>query len=383
MIKRDIENTILEMAGYYPVVTITGPRQSGKTTLAKALFPEHSYFSLETGHVRDAALADPMAFLAQGSRGMILDEIQKAPALLEYVQSAVDENPACGRFVLTGSHQPELARAISESLAGRTGVAELLPLSVAEISSSGIDAGKRDGLLFRGGMPRIHSSRIPPVRFYADYFRTYVERDVRKLVNVSDLDRFERFVKLLAGRIGGIVNKQSLASDVGVSDKTVGNWIGVLRASYLVFELQPYGRDFGKRQVKSPKMYFTETGLAAYLLGIRSERDIASHPLVGNLFENFVVSEAVKSRLNRGLEPDISFYRNSSGTVEIDLIFEDRGRVFPVEIKSSSTFDTSMTRRFRPFSDLCPEAEKGLVVYSGETIPGIAANFADVAEWCV
>ena len=245
MIKRDISKLVGEMAGYYPVVTIMGPRQSGKTTLAKALFPGYVYFNLESSHVRDAALSDPRAFLASAPDGMILDEIQKAPQLLESVQVAVDEDKRNGRFIITGSHQPELAQAISESLAGRTGITELLPLSAKELKSAGVDATKRDKMLFAGTMPRIYGSRIPPTRFYADYFRTYIERDVRKLLNVVDIDRFELFVKLLAGRVGQLVNRQALASDVGVSDKTVANWLSVLRASYIIFPLKPYCRNFG------------------------------------------------------------------------------------------------------------------------------------------
>jgi len=382
MIKREISKIVLEMAGYYPVVTIMGPRQSGKTTLAKALFPQHAYFNLESSHVRDAALSDPRTFLASSPSGMILDEIQKAPSLLESVQSLVDEEKGFGRFVITGSHQPELAQAISESLAGRTGIAELLPLSTAELMSADVDASRRDKMLFTGSMPRIYDSRIPPTRFYADYFRTYIERDVRKLLNVVDLDRFELFVKLLAGRVGQLVNRQSLASDVGVSDKTVANWLSVLRASYIIFPLKPYYRNFGKRQTKSPKIYFFETGLVSYLLGIRSPEMVSTHPLMGNLFENFVVSEEVKYRFNKGEEADVYFYRNASGTLEIDLIVESEGKMHPLEVKSSSTFLESMTKNLKAFAALSPEATPGKVVYSGETMPS-AANFSDTSAWCV
>ncbi len=382
MIQREMSKIILEMAGYYPVVTIMGPRQSGKTTLAKALFPNLAYFNLESSHIRDAALADPRAFLNGSSSGMILDEIQKAPQLLESVQVAVDENRANGRFVITGSHQPELAQAISESLAGRTGIAELLPLSAKELKSAGVDAGKRDKMLYSGTMPRIYDSRIPATRFYADYFRTYIERDVRKILNVSDLDRFELFVKLLAGRVGQLVNRQALASDVGVSDKTIANWLSVLRASYIVFPLKPYYRNFGKRQTKSPKIYFFETGLVSYLLGIRSPESVSTHPLMGNLFENYVVAEEMKRRFNRGEEADVFFYRNASGTMEVDLIVEHDGKLHPLEIKASSTFSSSMIKNLKAFGELCPEAEPGRIVYSGETMP-VAANFSDTDAWCV
>lgn len=383
MIERTMAATIREMATYYPVVTLTGPRQSGKTTLAKALFPEKRYVNLETPHVRAAAAADPRAFIASVRDGAVFDEIQRAPFLLEYLQAEVDADDRPGRFLLTGSHQPELAQAVGESLAGRTGIAELMPLSVGEMASAGIPVADRDLLLANGCMPRLWTSRIPAPRFYADYFRTYVERDVRRLVNVSDLDRFERFVKLLAGRAGQLLNRQSLASDAGVSDKTVSSWISVLRASYIVFELRPWHRNLGRRQIKSPKIYFTETGLAAYLLGIRSARDVATHPLVGNLFENFVVAEALKHRLDRGADPGLHFYRDSAGTAEVDLVIEDGRRIRPLEIKSSSTYDPAMSRHLATFAKLCPEADPGLVVYSGETFPSAAAHYADTSAWCI
>ena len=354
MIEREISSIVKEMARYYPVVTVMGPRQSGKTTLVKALFPDYAYFNLESSHVRDAALADPRMFLASAPNGMILDEIQKAPQLFESVQAAVDEEKRNGRFVITGSHQPELAQAISESLAGRTGIAELLPLSSKELRSVGIDATQRDRMLFAGTMPRIYDSRIPPTRFYADYFRTYIERDVRKILNVADL----------------------------VSDKTIANWMSVLRASYIIFPLRPYYRNFGKRQTKSPKIYFFETGLVSYLLGIRMAESVATHPLMGSLFENFVVAEELKRRFNKGEEVDAYFYRNSSGTIEVDLIVENEGKVYPLEIKSSATFSDSMTKGLKGFAEICPEAEKGRVVYSGETM-SVAANFADTDAWCI
>ncbi len=383
MIDRTLSSAISEMAGYYPVVTLTGPRQSGKTTLAKKLFPGHVYVNLEAPDVRDAVLSDPRRFIASSRTGFVFDEVQKATSILEYVQASVDEDPAPGRFILTGSHQPALARAVSESLAGRTGIAELLPLSTQELAAAGEDVSDRNRMLFRGTMPRLFSSGIPPTRLYSDYFRTYLERDVRSLLAVSDLDRFERFVKLLAGRVGQLVNYQSLASDAGISDRTAANWLSVLRASYVVFPLHPYHRNFGKRQTKAPKIYFTETGLVSYLLGIRSPEDVASHPLLGNLFENFVVSEALKWRLHRGLEPDLSFYRNAAGTLEVDLLMESGSRLRPVEIKASSTFDRSMTRHLAAFSALCPEADPGLVVYSGPTMPGVTASFSEPEHWCL
>jgi len=380
-ITREIEALVKKIAGFYPVVTITGPRQSGKTTLIRHLFPEHAYFNLETSDTRDLIMADPRSFVSREHGPMILDEVQKLPQLLEYIQAEVDSNPSKGRFVLTGSHQPELEQAVCESLAGRTGVVELMPFSFAELRSAGVDVARRDEMLLNGFMPRRLIESIGATQFYADYFRTYVERDARKLLNISDLDRFELFVKLLAGRVGQQLNKQSLANDVGVSDRTIANWLSVLRASYIVFPVKPYYNNFGKRQTKSPKICFTETGLAAYLLGIRSVDHLVSHPLIGHLFENMVAAEALKYRLNRGMSSDLYFYRNSSGSLEVDLLLEDGARLLPREIKSSSTYSTSMSANLKSFCELVPAAERPLVVYSGTSVSGVASHYADTDNW--
>lgn len=380
-IEREIENHVLKLAGFYPIVTVTGPRQSGKTTLIRHLFPQHAYHNLETSDVRDLAMADPKAFVSAERGPMILDEIQKLPQLLEYVQVEVDQNPDKGRFILTGSHQPELAQAVSETLAGRTGMVELLPLSFVELKRAGVDVMRRDQMLLDGFMPRRLVDSIDAPQFYADYFRTYVERDARRLLNVSDLDRFELFVKLLAGHVGRQLNKQSLANDVGVSDKTIANWLSVLRASYIVFPVKPYHNNFGKRQTKAPKICFTETGLATYLLGIRTVDQLATHPLMGHLFENMVMVEALKHRLNRGLDSDLYFYRNASGSIEVDLLLEDGLRLLPREVKSSSTYVTSMSASLKAFCALAPQATNPLVVYSGASSPNVVAHYADTEIW--
>jgi len=381
-IEREIEDNVKKLAGFYPVVTVTGPRQSGKTTLIRHLFPNHAYYNMETSNVRDLAMADPSAFVSSARGPMILDEIQKLPQLLEYIQVEADRNPEKGRFILTGSHQPELEQAVSESLAGRTGVVELLPLTFSELKRAGVDVSQRDPMLLNGFMPRRLVDAIDASQFYADYFRTYVERDARRILNISDLDRFELFVKLLAGHVGRQLNKQSLANDVGVSDRTIANWLSVLRASYIVFPVRPYYNNFGKRQTKSPKICFTETGLATYLLGIRSVDQLMTHPLVGHLFENMVTVEALKHRLNRGLDSDLYFYRNASGSIEVDLLMEEGGRLLPREIKSSSTYSASMGAGLKAFGELAPQAAPGLVVYSGATSPGVAAHYADADLWC-
>lgn len=328
------------------------------------------------------ARADSRAFLRQGREDMILDEVQRFPAILTYVQEMADENGRKGQFVLTGSHQPELNAAVSESLVGRTGVCELLPLSLSELRTAGIPVDQRDRLLSAGFMPRHYVDGVDPTVLYRDYFHTYVQRDVRRLVNVKDLDTFIIFVRLLAGRVGQLLNKEALARDIGVSVPTVVSWLNVLEASYVIYRLRPYYRNFGKRQTKACKVYFTETGLASYLVGIREESQLYSHPLIGNLFENMVVMEALKSRLNRGLDPDLWFYRNASRSVEIDLMIEDGGRLYPREIKSSSTYSERMSAHFKDVMALADNIEKPLVVYSGCTQEGIAANFSDTAAWC-
>ena len=230
-------------------------------------------------------------------------------------------------------------------------------------------------------MPRHYDDGIDPVMLYRDYFHTYVQRDVRRLVNVQDLDTFIVFVRLLAGRVGQFLNKESLARDAGISVPTVTKWLNVLEASYVIYRLRPYYNNFGKRQTKAPKIYFTETGLAAYLIGIRESSQLFSHPLLGNLFENMVVMEALKCRLNKGEEPDMWFYRNATGTVEVDLLLEHGGCLFPYEIKASSTYSDKMSRHLAEFAEMVPDARKGLVVYSGKTYDGVAINFRDAGEW--
>jgi predicted AAA+ superfamily ATPase len=382
MIRRKIADYMSKVANSYPVVTIMGPRQSGKTTLAQAHFPRHVYRNLEAEDVLAAAKADARKFLMNGEANMVIDEIQRFPALLTYIQEIVDARRVKGQFVLTGSHQPELGAAVSESLAGRTGICTLMPLCIEEMEEAGVAVDDRDGLMWSGFMPRLYNDAIEPTMLYRDYFQTYVQRDVRRIVNIQDLDAFTVFMRLLAGRVGQLLNKDSLARDVGISAPTVMKWLSVLESSYVIYRLRPYYVNFGKRQTKASKIYFTETGLAAYLIGIREREQLFSHPLVGSLFENMVVMEAVKFRLNRGEEPDLWFYRNSSGTVEVDLLMEDGVDLRPREIKSSSTYSQRMGRGLSGFLKIARNVTDPLIVYAGETFDGVAANFRDVSRWC-
>ena len=376
MISRNISRFIERVADAYPVVTIMGPRQSGKTTLARSQFPNHAYLNLEADDVLEAARSDPRAFLRKGEVPLVIDEVQRFPALLTYIQEFVDARKVKGQFVLTGSHQPGLGAAVSESLAGRTGLCELMPLSIDELSAAGIAVGDRDGCIWRGFMPRQYDDCIDPVMLYRDYFQTYVQRDVRSILNIQDLGTFSLFVRLLAGRIGQLMNKESLARDAGISVPTVTKWLNMLEASFVIYRLRPYYANFGKRQTKAYKVYFTETGLASYLIGIRDPSQVATHPLVGGLFENMVVMEALKSRLNRGLEPDMWFFRNSTGSIEVDLLVESHDGLHIREIKSTSTYSEKMAKGLRAFSAVSKKVVDAKVVYSGSSIDGIAANFA-------
>ena len=367
LIQREIAPHLLYLAQMYPIVTVTGPRQSGKTTLVRLLFPSFDYVNLEIPDVRAEALSDPRGFLLRHAAPAILDEIQHVPALLSYLQVVVDETGRNGMYILTGSHQPELQAAITQSLAGRTGIAELLPLSISEWKAAGASKG-RDLWMLQGFMPRLAGNDVAPVQLYRDYFRTYVERDARQLINLRNLRAFETFVRLLAGRVGQIINFASLAGDIGVSATTLREWLSVLEASYVVWTITPYFRNFGKRLIKSPKIYFTETGLAAYLLGLRTEDQVGRDPLLGNLFENMVVMEVLKARLNAGKDPDLYFFRDSQG-FEVDLLLASGRTLVPIEIKAAYTPGDDLSKGVRRFAALTTEAVRPTVIYAGRDIP--------------
>ncbi|NSW53968.1 MAG: ATP-binding protein [Anaerolineae bacterium] len=371
MIKRQIRSSIQSLSQKYPVISITGPRQSGKTTLARACFPDHQYVNLESLDLLQAAQDDPRSFLQLNSgKKMVIDEIQKFPDLLSYIQVEVDQQKITGQFVVTGSQQFALNEHISQSLAGRSANFTLLPFSVAELSASGILQDHYEWML-KGFYPRIYNLELSPTDFYRDYVFTYVERDLRQIRNIGDLSTFQRFMQLLAGRVGQIVNLSSLGNDVGIDHKTIQSWIGVLEASYIVFRLPPYFENFGKRIIKNPKVFFYDTGLLCYLLGIESTSELDRHFAVGSIFENFIISEVQKSIFNQRAIGRLYFWRDSNGN-EVDLII-DRGRVKrAVEIKLGSTYSSSMLKGLKFWHNLLPpDQQDNVLVYTGEMTPVI------------
>ena len=363
MIEREITGHLAKLFRQYPIVTVTGPRQSGKTTLCRQVFPELGYVNLESPDERDFAETDPRRFLAQHASGAIIDEVQRVPSLLSYLQVLVDEDGRNGLFVLTGSEQFGLSEAINQSLAGRTALLRLLPFSLSELGKTGASNGI-DDVLFSGFYPRLHDHGLDPGQALGDYFETYVERDVRRLSNIRELSSFQRFVRLCAGRTGQLLNLSSLGSDSGVSRATVRDWLSALEASYIIFQLAPYHANIRKRLVRSPKLYFYDVGLASYLLGIQSAEQVATHPLRGHLFENAVVVEAMKHRFNRGRRANLSFFRDSNN-LECDLLYETGYGLGAIEIKSGATISSSYFRSLNRVADLIPEVNAKAVVYGG------------------
>lgn len=362
MIPRTLSAKIVSLAQKFQVITITGPRQSGKTTLVRAAFPTMPYVSLEEPDIRQIALTDPRGFLANYPAGAILDEVQNTPDLFSYIQSLVDENRQM-QFILTGSSNFLLLERISQSLAGRTAVLQLLPLSLAELAP---DAEQYEDVIFKGRYPRVYDRDLPPNDFYPSYIQTYVERDVRLLKNIGDVNAFIKFTQLCAGRIGQLLNLAGLASDAGVSPNTAKTWLSVLESSYILFRLHPYHRNFNKRLVKSPKLYFYDTGVACSLLGIRDASQVASHYLKGALFENLIITEFIKRFVHRGEVRPSYFWQDHHGK-EIDCLLVDGEKVTPVEIKSGRTLSASYfdnLKYWRPLAGLTEE--QGYVVYGGD-----------------
>lgn len=368
MFKRSIQSELIEMARQYPVVTLNGPRQAGKTTLVQTTFPDLAYVNLEDPEMRELATQDPKAFFRLHPQRMIIDEIQRVPHLLSYIQTIVDQQQMMGQFILTGSHQLSLNQAISQSLAGRTALLNLLPLSIQELSQSNIEY-TTEGYLHKGFLPRVHAGQMDPTKFYRNYFQTYVERDVRQMINIKNLSQFGVFLRLCAGRIGQLFNAHALANEVGIHSNTIKHWLSILEASFIVVRLQPFYENLGKRLVKTPKLYFTDVGLAAYLLGIENEVQLQRDPLKGNLFENLVVLELMKARANLGLDSNLYFYRDSNGH-EVDLLFKQGQAIVPIEVKSAETFSRHFLKNITYFNSISGDRSmKGYVIYAGTLTP--------------
>jgi len=365
-ISREIFNELIEACNTFPVVTITGPRQSGKTTLLKNVFPDKRYVSLEDLDVRQLALADPRTFLNQSDTGLIIDEIQRVPELVSYIQGIVDELQKPGYYILSGSQQFELSQTISQSLAGRTAILRLLPFSVQEIQVVSANSSV-DEILYKGFYPRIYNQPlINPTRYYSSYLETYIERDLRQLINVKDLRQFELFVRLCAGRIGQVFVASNLANEVGVTVPTIQSWLSILEASYIVYLLQPFSANINKRLTKSPKIFFYDVGLAAFLSGINEPYQLFNSPLKGSLFENLVVMEMLKNKYNRFKPYQLYHYRDSNNN-EVDLIIDYSTHIDAIEIKSSQTFDKSFLKGLNYIRELLPQKIRNTTLcYSGE-----------------
>ena len=372
LIKRSIEKEILLLLKEYPVVTVLGPRQAGKTTLTKQLTVHeyvqgeaYEYCNLEIPEHRDFALQDPKAFLNQFKSRVILDEIQRVPMLLSYIQARVDEHAINGEFVLMGSHQLELKTAIAQSLAGRTGILTLLPLSIEEMSKAEIVFESFETYAFQGFLPRIYDQKQRPRQAWSNYYQTYVERDVRLLIQLKNVSLFEKFLKLLAGRVGQVFNANSLANDVGVDAKTIKHWLSILEASFIIFKLPPYFENFGKRVIKSPKYYFIDVGLLVFLLGIEKPEQITRDPLVGAIFENLIVIEMLKMRLNQGELANLYYYRDSNGH-EVDILLQQGRELIGIEVKSSSTYHVKQFSGLDKLAKLSSCMTKQVLIYNGQ-----------------
>ena len=393
MIERTLESTILKYREHYPLLAIVGPRQSGKTTLATRLFPDYTYVSLENIDNRTQALNDPRGFLNDFGPNTIFDEIQRAPDLFSYLQEKVDFNSSHAQYILTGSQQFLLLESISQSLAGRVATFKLFPFTWDELSHNAQRTtirnitfakedvslpGDIDKIIFTGFYPRIHDRNLEPRKWLENYVRSYVERDVRLILQVADLGAFESFLALCASYSGSILNYTSISNAVGISQPTIKRWISILETSGIVFLLKPYHNNFGKRIIKSPKLYFSDSGLLCFLLGIRSSEDLRTHPLRGNIFETFIISELMKRYLHLAEIPPLYFWRDKTGN-EIDVIIEEGQNLFPIEIKSSQTWNASFSDTINKWRNLKGNnAKKGLIIYTGERTFGSSEDLPTI-----
>ncbi len=366
MIKRELKDKLLQLSTKSPVVSVTGPRQSGKTTLIKSSFPDYRYRSLEDPDIRILAQHDPRSFLGSGDK-MIIDEVQRVPELFSYIQTITDDKDAVGQFIISGSQSFLLNERISQSLAGRVAILHLLPLGFTELQADGRSFSSYEELIFTGFYPRIYHSGIDPHDFYPNYLQTYIERDVRLLQNIQDLNLFIRFMKLCAGRTGQLLNLTALSNDAGISLNTVKAWISVLEASFIIFLLQPHHQNFNKRLVKMPKLYFYDTGLACSLLELQSADQLKTHYLLGGLFENFILAELLKNRFHKGLRNNCYFWRDHKGS-EIDCIIDNGDKLFPIEIKASRTFSPDFFNNILYWKKISGDISGNPIVVYGGTL---------------
>ena len=367
LLKRELAGKVKQLSKKFPVVGILGPRQSGKTTLAQSVFPRYKYVNLEELDIRRYAQEDPRRFIQSllEEKGVILDEIQHVPDLLSYIQAQVDRKKKAGFFVVTGSQNILLSHHINQTLAGRIAIVTLLPVTIEELKSHSLLPKKMETALFKGFYPSIYAEKVVPVDWYSNYIRTYVERDVRQIKNVTDLTLFQKFLKLCAGRIGQLLNLTALGNDCGINTNTARSWLSLLEASYIVFLVYPHHKNFSKRLVKMPKLYFYDTGIACHLLELESPKDVEIHYLRGGLFESMMLSDLMKQRFNAGLQSNIYFWRDKSGN-EIDCILERKGQLIPIEMKSGATVNTSYFEGLAKWNLLARSTRPlGYVVYAG------------------
>jgi len=364
MIQRTAKDKLKDLSSKFKAVALTGARQTGKTTLVKQVFKGKPYLSLENPETRNFALEDPRGFLDSYPKGAILDEVQRAPELFSYLQEILDNSKVKGLFILSGSNNFLLQQNISQTLAGRVGYINLLPFSIEELKKSKLLPDDDDQLMLKGFYPPIYDQEIPPLDWCPNYIRTYIEKDVRQIKNITDLIVFERFIKLLAGRSGQELNNSALAVETGVDVKTIQSWIGILESSFIIYLLKPHFKNFNKTIVKRPKVYFYDTALVCYLLGIRNVLQLKTHPLRGSIFEGMVVTELIKKRTNAGLPINIYYWRDKTGH-EIDVIIDNAGKLLPIEIKSGKTLNSEFFKNIEYWSKLSG-AEKSVLLYAGD-----------------
>jgi uncharacterized protein len=385
MIPRLLAKKMVGLAEKMPVISLTGPRQSGKTVLARSVFPDYRYVNLENLETRLFALQDPSGFIRSLPPGVIIDEAQYAPDLFSYIQVVVDETRRNGEFILTGSQNFQLSAHISQSLAGRAANLYLLPFSMEELEAEGLAPDDYETLLFRGGYPRIYDQQVSPGDFYPSYMENYVERDVRQLLNVADLGKFQLFIRLCASRIGQLFNQSAISVEAGVDANTIKRWFSILETSFIAFKLPPYFRNYNKRLTKTPKIYFYDTGLICSLLGIRSQDQLDAHFLKGALFENHVIVETMKQYFHRGMHPACFYWRDNTGN-EIDLLMEEGGKIIPVEIKSGRTIKPDFFRNLEFFNRISGNPPVlGHVIYGGDTLQhrtqGVVTGWKGMPVW--